>query len=83
MTCVVMKHKQYRFSVCPFFHPSISMAGLRVTAALSAHQLPSARFHLHRASVCVIYDLEEGHRLLAATRPLLSSESADRGALCR
>lgn len=62
--------------------PSIRMAGLGVTTALSAHQLQSARFHLHRSSVCVICDLEEGHGILAATRPLLSSESADCGALC-
>lgn len=62
--------------------PSIRMAGLGLTTALSAHQLPSARFHLHRSSVCVICDLEEGHGILAATRPLLSSESADCGALC-
>lgn len=69
--------------LCPFSSPSIRMAGIGVTTALSAHQLPSARFHLHRSSVCVICDLEEGHGILAATRPLLSSESADCGALCR
>lgn len=81
MTCVNVEHQHYRFSVS-ISSPSICMAGLGVTTALSAHQLPSARFHLHRSSVCVICDLEEGHGILAATRPLLSSESADCGALC-
>lgn len=82
MTCVIVEHQHYRFSVS-ISSPSIRMAGLGLTTALSAHQLPSARFHLHRSSVCVICDLEEGHGILAATRPLLSSESADCGALCR